>query len=220
MVHYLADHDVALFFGHASHEEALALAEEVQRIGFRKAVVDHPFSPIIDLDVPRLRQLAAAGVYLNWTYDELSPLLGVDPQDIVAAIEAIGPEHCLLSSNTGDPVLPHSVGAMRLLAATLGATGCRARRCCRWGQRSGADHGPDGAQPRPRGVRPPGAHATTAARWPACCPYNGAGKRGRGARHGPPARGLGGGRMLRRSVLGALAFSALSLATVAGAGAT
>jgi Family of unknown function (DUF6282) len=122
-VHYLADHDVALFFGHASHEEALALAEEVQRIGFRKAVVDHPFSPIIDLDVPRLRQLAAAGVYLNWTYDELSPLLGVDPQDVVAAIEAVGPEHCLLSSDAGDPVLPHSVESMRLLAATLESYG-------------------------------------------------------------------------------------------------
>ena len=86
-------------------------------------IVDHPFSPIIDLDVPRLRQLAAAGVYLNWTYDELSPLLGVDPQDIVAAIEAVGPEHCLLSSDAGDPVLPHSVESMRLLAATLESYG-------------------------------------------------------------------------------------------------
>ena len=123
VVHYLADHDVALFFGHASPQEALALAEEVQRSGFRKAVVDHPFSPIIDLDVPQLRQLAAAGVYLNWTYDELSPLLGVDPQDVVAAIEAVGPEHCLLSSDAGDPVLPHSVESMRLLAATLESYG-------------------------------------------------------------------------------------------------
>jgi hypothetical protein len=119
VLHYVADQDVALFFGHASPREALALAEEVERIGFRKAVVDHPFSPIIDLDLPHLRQLAAAGVYLNWTYDELSPLLGVDPQDVVAAIQAVGAEHCLLSSDAGDPVLPHSVESMRLLATTL-----------------------------------------------------------------------------------------------------
>src|SRR5919202_6420985 len=32
VIHYLADRDVALFFGHASPDEALVLAEEVQRI--------------------------------------------------------------------------------------------------------------------------------------------------------------------------------------------
>jgi hypothetical protein len=119
IIHFLADRDVALFFGHASPAEVLLLAEEVERIGFRKAVVDHPFSPIIGLTVDELRQVAAAGVYVNWTYDELSPLLGVDPQDMVAAIEAIGPEHCLLSSDSGDPVLPHSVESMRLMVATM-----------------------------------------------------------------------------------------------------
>ncbi len=123
VIHYLADQDVALFFGHASPDEALALAEEVERIGFRKAVVDHPYSPIIGLNLDQMRQVTSAGVYLNWTYDELSPLLGVDPQDVVAAIEAVGPERCLLSSDAGDPVLPHSVESMRLLAATLESYG-------------------------------------------------------------------------------------------------
>ncbi|HEY7068397.1 MAG TPA: DUF6282 family protein [Chloroflexota bacterium] len=117
LLHYVADADVALFFGHAAPEEALTLGEEVERIGFTRAVVDHPFSPIIDLDVPRLQQLAAAGVNLNWTYDELSPMLGIDPQDMVAAIQAVGPEHCLLSSDAGDPVMPHSVEAMRMMLA-------------------------------------------------------------------------------------------------------
>jgi hypothetical protein len=123
VVRYLADQDVALFFGHAAPHEALALGEEVERLGFGKAVVDHPFSPILDLSVDQLRQLAAAGVFINWTYDELSPLLGVDPQDMVAAIEAVGPEHCLLSSDGGDPILPNSVECMRLMAATMEAYG-------------------------------------------------------------------------------------------------
>jgi hypothetical protein len=123
VVRFVADQDVALFFGHASPAEVLCLAEEVERLGFRKAVVDHPFSPIINLNVEQLRQVAAAGVYLNWTYDELSPLLGVDPQDMVAAIQAVGPEHCLLSSDAGDPILPNSVECMRLLLATMRAYG-------------------------------------------------------------------------------------------------
>ena len=123
LIHFLADRDVALFFGHASPDEVLALAAEVERIGFGKAVVDHPLSPIIGLSVEQMRQVAAAGVYLNWTYDELSPLLGVDPQDMVAAIQAVGPARCLLSSDAGDPVLPHSVESMRLMVATMESYG-------------------------------------------------------------------------------------------------
>jgi hypothetical protein len=119
LIHHVADRDVALFFGHAAPAEALALAEEVARIGFRKAVIDHPRSPVIGLKVAEMRQVAAAGVWLNWTYDELSPLLGVDPQDMVAAIRAVGPERCLLSSDAGDPLLPHGVESMRLLLATM-----------------------------------------------------------------------------------------------------
>jgi hypothetical protein len=119
----VADHDVALFFGHASPDEALALAEEVERIGFRKAVVDHPFSQIVDLNVAQLCAIARAGVYINWTYDELSPLLGVDPQDMVGAILAVGPEQCVLSSDAGDPVMPHSVEALRLLRVLVESYG-------------------------------------------------------------------------------------------------
>jgi hypothetical protein len=57
------------------------------------------------------------------TWDELSPLLGVDPQDMVAAIRAVGPEHFMLSSDAGIPLLPPTVEAYRLLAATLRAYG-------------------------------------------------------------------------------------------------
>jgi hypothetical protein len=42
---------------------------------------------------------------------------------MAAAIQAIGPERCLLSSDGGDPILPNSVECMRLMAATMEAYG-------------------------------------------------------------------------------------------------
>lgn len=122
-VHLCADRGVTLSFGHLSPQEMEALAEEMSAIGDRRAFIDHPFSEVFELDVPRLRRWAEAGLRFALTWDELSPLLGVDPQDMVAAIRAVGPEHFMLSSDAGIPILPPTVEAYRLLAATLRAYG-------------------------------------------------------------------------------------------------
>jgi len=91
--------------------------------GFRRAFIDHPFSEVFEFDVPKMKRWADAGVRFALTWDELSPLLGVDTQDMVAAIRAIGPEHFMLSSDAGIPLLPQTVEAYRLLAAMLRAYG-------------------------------------------------------------------------------------------------
>ncbi len=100
-----------------------ALADEMSALGYRRAFIDHPFSEVFELDVPKMKRWAQAGVRFALTWDELSPLLGADPQDMVAAIRAIGPEHFMLSSDAGIPLLPQTVEAYRLLAATLRAYG-------------------------------------------------------------------------------------------------
>jgi len=63
------------------------------------------------------------GVYLNFTYDELSPLLGTNPKEMMDAIAEVGPEHCLLSSDAGEPLFPDSVECMRLMRAYSEAFG-------------------------------------------------------------------------------------------------
>src|SRR5262245_16631196 len=122
-VRLCADHGVALSFGHLSPREMDALAEEIGAIGYRRAFIDHPFSEVFEFDVPKMKRWAEAGVRFALTWDELSPLLGVDPQDMVAAIRAVGPEHFMLSSDAGIPLLPQTVEAYRLLAAMLRAYG-------------------------------------------------------------------------------------------------
>jgi len=122
-VRLCADRDVALSFGHLSPQEMDALAEEMGALGYRRAFIDHPFSEVFELDVPEMKRWADAGVRFALTWDELSPLLGTDPQDMVEAIRTIGPEHFMLSSDAGIPLLPPTVEAYRLLAATLRAYG-------------------------------------------------------------------------------------------------
>lgn len=126
VVRLCADYDVALFFGHVTHDEQDALVEEVIRLGFRKAVVDHPFSPFVDLSIARMKEFAEAGLFMNFTYDELSPLLGVDPFEMYQAIRAVGCERVTLSSDAGEPLFPDSVECMRLMRSYMRAFGLSA----------------------------------------------------------------------------------------------
>jgi uncharacterized protein DUF6282 len=122
-VRLCADRGVTLSLGHLSPQEMDAIADEMHGAGYRRVFIDHPFSEVFELDVPRMKRWADAGVNFALTWDELSPLLGADPQDMVAAIRAVGPEHFMLSSDAGIPLLPPTVEAYRLLAATLRAYG-------------------------------------------------------------------------------------------------
>jgi hypothetical protein len=119
----IADAGVTLFTGHATHPEIWAITELCDRIGFRQTVIDHPFSPFIDLTIAEMQELAPRGVTFNFTFDELSPLLGVDPAKMYAAIRAVGIANCTLSSDAGEPLFPHSVECMRLISGYMAAFG-------------------------------------------------------------------------------------------------
>ena len=119
----IADKGVAVFFGHATHPEIFAMAEQVDKLGIKKAVVDHPFSPFVDLSVEQMRQLNGVGIYMNFTFDEISPLLGVDPAIMCKTIQTLGTEHVTLSSDCGEPLFPNSVEGMRQIRAYMRAFG-------------------------------------------------------------------------------------------------
>ena len=123
VVRLCVEYDVPLFLGHVTHDEQDALAEEIQHLGFRKAVVDHPFSPFVDLTIERMKEFAQAGFFFNFTFDELSPLLGVDPREMYEAIRAVGCDRVTLSSDAGDPLFPNSVECMRLMRVYMRAFG-------------------------------------------------------------------------------------------------
>ena len=123
IIHLVAGYGRALCFAHATHNEIFAMAEECNKVGLTRAFADHPFSPFVDLSVEQMQELARLGCYLNFTFDEISPLLGVDPYRMYQAIRAVGVEHCTLSSDAGEPLFPNSVECMRLMRAYMRAFG-------------------------------------------------------------------------------------------------
>lgn len=124
----IADHDVLVSLAHGTHDEIYAMADEVRDRGITKAVIDHPFSPFIDLSLDQMKELAAAGIHLNFTYDEISPLLGVDPARMAATIAELPLDRVTLSSDAGEPLFPNTVEALRLLHAHMRAFGMSAEQ--------------------------------------------------------------------------------------------
>ncbi|HEU0167872.1 MAG TPA: DUF6282 family protein [Chloroflexota bacterium] len=122
----IAERDVCVVFGHATHPEIYEMAEQVKALGITKAVIDHPFSPFVALSVDQMKELGSAGIFLNFTYDEISPLLGLNPATMAGAIKEIGAEHCTLSSDCGEPLFPNSVEAVRQMRAYMRAFGLSA----------------------------------------------------------------------------------------------
>jgi Family of unknown function (DUF6282) len=122
-IRIVADSDCALSFGHSTHPEIFALAELVDKLNFKRAFIDHPFSPFVNVTVEQMKQLSKVGIHFNFTYDELSPMLGVDPGKMYAAIRSVGVEHFTLSSDAGDTVFPNSVEAMRQISGYMMAFG-------------------------------------------------------------------------------------------------
>jgi hypothetical protein len=118
-----ADRGIVMSFGHLSPQEMDALADACAAYGMKRAFIDHPFSEVFEFDIPKLKRWADAGLRFCFTWDELSPLLGVDPQDMVQAIREVGPEHFMLASDAGIPLLPDTVDAYRLLVVALRAYG-------------------------------------------------------------------------------------------------
>ncbi len=122
-IRIIADNDRALSFGHSTHQEIFALAELVDKLNFKRAFIDHPFSPFVNITVEQMKQLSRIGIHFNFTYDELSPMLGVDPGKMYAAIRTVGVEHFTLSSDAGNTVFPNSVEAMRQITGYMAAFG-------------------------------------------------------------------------------------------------
>src|SRR5205823_12709481 len=69
-VRICADKGAALSFGHATHKEIYKIAEEVDKIGLKRAVIDHPFSPFLNLSPDQMKELSKIGILFNFTFDE------------------------------------------------------------------------------------------------------------------------------------------------------
>jgi hypothetical protein len=111
----VAKRGLTLETGHSSPAECLAIVREARRQGVQHIVVTHAMLPPVGMSIPQMQEAAKEGAYLEFVYNALiGPNKALDIADYVKAIRAVGPQHCILSSDlgqAGNPLHPDGLAA-------------------------------------------------------------------------------------------------------------
>src|SRR5229473_5321218 len=111
----IARNKLTLATGHSTPQENLLLIRAVKDLGVSRIVVTHAMLPPVKMTVEQMKQAAAMGAYLEFVYNALiGPSKIFEMPQYAAAIRAVGPEHCILSSDlgqAGNPLHPDGLEA-------------------------------------------------------------------------------------------------------------
>ena len=123
ILHTIKAHDMILASGHLSPREIFALIKEAKLIGLSKIIITHPLEQgIVDetLDVEAQQQLANEGAFIEHCFLTLMPTGGkLNPRQMVAAVRAVGAEHCIMSTDFGQIYHPPAPEGMRMFIGTM-----------------------------------------------------------------------------------------------------
>jgi hypothetical protein len=100
----IAKHNLVLATGHVSAQEGLMLVGEGRRQGVQHIVVTHAMNAPIQMTIPQMQEAARLGAFIEFVGGNINDTDGPARMDrFAAAIKQIGPEHCILSSDLGQP---------------------------------------------------------------------------------------------------------------------
>ena len=111
----IAKNGMILATGHLSPEEGLALISEARKAGINKIVVTHPVASFVNYSVDQMREALSRGAtYLEHVFNDCTPQVAnpLPPSALGDAIRAIGPEFCIMSTDSGQVVNPPPVKVM------------------------------------------------------------------------------------------------------------
>jgi hypothetical protein len=111
----IAKNDMILATGHLSAFEGIALIREAKKAGVRKIVVTHPAASFVNYSVDQMREALNAGAtFLEHVFNDCTPQVAdpILPRILGDVIKAIGPEYCLMSTDSGQVVNPPPVKVM------------------------------------------------------------------------------------------------------------
>ena len=114
----VAAHDMVLATGHLGREEVPIVVDAALEHGVRHVVITHPEFPAQDIPADEQTDLARRGAVLEHCFTQ--PHTGKVPWEVVLDnIRAVGPEHCVVSSDLGQPANPPVEDGMALFADRL-----------------------------------------------------------------------------------------------------
>jgi hypothetical protein len=103
----IAKHNLVMATGHNSPDADLLLIKESRAAGVQHMVVTHAMIEPIHMSIEQMQEAAKMGAYIEFVYNGL---IGkgkeFDFADYAKAIRAVGVEHCILSSDMGQPGNP------------------------------------------------------------------------------------------------------------------
>jgi hypothetical protein len=120
-------HDLIFATGHSSPEESLILLDAAKKAGVKRLLVTHVLSESTRANIEQMKAMAALGATLEVVW---LTHLGGKPLPVsvcVQAIQAVGAEHFLMSSDLGQPGNPVHTQGLRDFITALKAGGISER---------------------------------------------------------------------------------------------
>ncbi|RPJ37022.1 MAG: cytosolic protein [Deltaproteobacteria bacterium] len=111
----VAKNDMILATGHLAPDEGITLIREAKKAGVEKIVVTHPAASFVNYSVDQMREALNAGAtYLEHVFNDCTPQVAapLPPSALGDPIKAIGPEYCIMSTDSGQVVNPPPVKVM------------------------------------------------------------------------------------------------------------
>jgi len=120
----IAKNKLTLATGHSSPAEDLMLIREARRAGITSIVVTHGMLPPVGMTVAQMRKAAGLGAYIEFVYNALiGATKAFEIPEYARAIRAVGPEHCILSSDLGQAGNPLHPDGLEAFFAALRSQG-------------------------------------------------------------------------------------------------
>jgi hypothetical protein len=124
VVAMVAKYHLILATGHNTPEEDLLLIREGRAQGVRSIIVTHAMMAPIHMSIEQMKQAAASGAFIEFVYNGLiGHYKEFEFADYAKAIRAVGPDHCILSSDMGLPANPLHPDGLLLFFAGLKKAG-------------------------------------------------------------------------------------------------
>ena len=113
----IAESEMVLASGHVSPEEAIELFIRAREQGVSRMVATHPAGIA---SVEQLREMVSLGVYLEYTFLACMPSRQqMGTAELVDALNDAGVDHCILTTDFGQPENPPPAEGMRMAIASL-----------------------------------------------------------------------------------------------------
>ena len=114
VIDLVQSYDAVLASSHISKEELIAVLKYARGIGGVKVIANHPEFEVPNYKVQDMKELIELGAIIEFCAS--MALRGVSPWTIQQTKEAmleVGPEHCIISGDTGSPYQPAGPEIMR-----------------------------------------------------------------------------------------------------------